>query len=140
LKGSFPFVGDPKSTLSRSIQVGLFGHEINDEELFNDSNEKVNKRISSLHTKILGALGIVHYFLTPGIRLRKAKEELKNFDLFKGKDLNTAKDVFKVISESYSLNISASYAHGSVTLSSMMYNMVLLNMLKTNNTDTESKS
>ncbi len=140
MKGSFPFVGDPKSTFSRSIQVGMFGHEINDEELFNDSNEKENKKISSLYTKILGALRIVHYFLTPGIRLRKAKEELKNFDLFEGKDSKTAKDVFKVISESYSLNISAAYAHGNVTMSSMMYNMVLLNMLKTNNTDTESKS
>ncbi len=107
--------------------------------MFNDSNEKENKRITSLYTKILGSFRFIHYVLTPGIRLRKAKEELKNFDLFEGKDSKTAKDVFKVISESYNLNISAAYAHGNVTLSSMMYNMVLLNMLKTNNTDTESK-
>jgi hypothetical protein len=118
----------------------MFGHEINDEELFNDSNEKENKRITSLYTKILGALRLIHFFLTPGITLRKAKEKLKNLDLFEGKDSKTAKDVFKVISESYHLNTSAAYAHGNVTVSSMMYNMVLLNMLKTSNIDTESKS
>ncbi len=140
MKGSFPFVGDPKSTFSRSIQVGIFGHEFNDEELFNDSNEKENKRITSLYTKILVALRLIYLILTPGIRLRKAKEELKNLDLFEGKDSKTAKDVFKVISESYNLNIAAGYAHGNVTMSSMMFNMVLLNMLKTSNTDAESKS
>jgi hypothetical protein len=110
LKDSFPFVGDPKSTFSRSIQVGIFGHEFNDEELFNDSNEKENKRITSLYAKILVALILTHYFLTPGIRLRKSKEELKNFNLFEGNDSKTAKDVFKVISESYNLNIAAAYA------------------------------
>ncbi len=108
--------------------------------MFNDSNEKENKKISSLYTKILITLKIVYYFLTPGITLRKVKQELKNFDLFEGKDPKTAKDVFKVISESYHLNIGSTYAHGNVTMSSMIYNMVLLNMLKTNNTDTESKS
>jgi len=119
----------------------MFGHYLEDEELFSDSNDKAPKRTSSIYSKIKGGLNMIYYFLTPGIRLRKAKQEIKlNFNLFEGRNCFTAKDIFEVLSETTHLNFGATYAHGNVTMSSMMYNMVLLNMLKSETSDTESKS
>jgi len=118
----------------------MFGHYIDDEELFSDSNDKALKTVLSIYAKIKIGLYMTYYFLTPGIRLRKAKQEIKlNFNLFEGRNCFTAKDIFKVLSETTHLNFGAISAHGNVTMSSMMYNMVLLNMLKSETDDNESK-
>ena len=86
-------------------------------------------------------LFMINFFLTPGIRLRKAKKQIKaNFNLYEDKYSITAKDLFKILSETTHKHDPAMQAHGAVTMSSMVYNMVLLNMLKTNGSESQSKS
>ncbi|CAG2179331.1 unnamed protein product, partial [Oppiella nova] len=140
--GTFPFVGDPRSRISKCIQIGMFGHEFGDEynELMADSNEKAPKKSIPLTTKIWLFLGSFKYFLTPGVTIREAQKGLKNFDIFEGRMAFTGKDVFKTLLETVHLQAQMAYAHGKATICSMVYNVVLLDILKKSNNDNNGVS
>ncbi|CAG2109509.1 unnamed protein product [Medioppia subpectinata] len=135
--GTFPFVGDARSRISKCIQIGMFGHEFGDEynDLIADSNEKAPKKSMSLLTKLWLFFGSFVYFLTPGKSIRAAVKDLKNLDLFEGKSTFTAKDVFNALLKTAHLSGAIAYAHGKATICSMVYNVVLLDILKKNNND-----
>ena len=142
LKGTFPFIGDPKSTISQSIQIGMFGHTFDGEEytdMIKDSIEKAPRKSISLSTKIWMFFGSIKYFVTPGHTLRQAKREMAHLDLFRGKLDFTAKDIFQTVVEDYGYLAPIQYAHGKASLCSMVYNMVLFDILKRNNPNNESK-
>ena len=119
----------------------MFGHEFGDEyeDLIRDSNEKAPKKSLPLYTKIWLFLGSIKYFLTPGVTLRDAIKQMKNLNVFEDKFDFTAKDMFYSLMEGYHLSAPISYAHGKASMCSMMYNMFLLEILKKNNPNNESK-
>ena len=121
---------DPKSTLSRSIQAGMFGHEFDDKELFADSKEKAPKKIRSLISKVKMTLFLLGYWIPPGNVLRKTKNKtMKEFNKIQIQKFYTSKDIFHLISENSHQMTPVFETHMQCSISSMMYNMALLNLL-----------
>ena len=129
--------------MSKSIQVGLFGHEFDGpewDELLIDTGEKAPRKTFPLSTKIWLLLGSIKYFLTPGITLRAAKKQMYSVVLLKDRFDFTAKDTFYSLMSEYKYTTDITYAHGKVTFCSMVYNMMLLETLKKNNTNSSNKN
>ena len=141
LKGTFPFIGDPNSSISRSIQIGMFGHTFEGEEyseMIKDSIEKASRKTLPLSRKISMFFQMIPNLLYPARLLRQAKKDIEYLDLFRGKMIFTAKDIFNsILGDNRSLAV-IHYAHGNASFGSLFYNLVLLNILKRNNPNNES--
>ncbi|XP_054152656.1 prodigiosin synthesizing transferase PigC-like [Oppia nitens] len=132
--GTFPIVGDGKNRMARMIQIGLFGHELDEEQypdLFVDSSDRAPKRSIPLWVKVQLAIGSVKYFLTPERTLRQAIDYgRKHTDLFDGMCQLTSRDMFDAIIRSGHHSGKVSYAHGKATMCSTIFTALLLDSIK----------
>ncbi len=78
--------------MAKGIQISFLGHEIEDEELFTDSKERVPKRSVSMSNKLSTAKQMIGIMFGTKSKLQKRRNRILTFDLLKDRNFNSSKD------------------------------------------------
>jgi hypothetical protein len=129
LKGTPPFSLDSNSKMAKGIQISFLGHEIEDEELFTDSKERVPKRSVSMSNKLSTAKQMIGIMFGTKSKLQKRRNRILTFDLLKDRNFNSSKELFDHIVSNSEYMYFAVQTHSIVSIFSMINNMILMNLL-----------
>jgi hypothetical protein len=114
--------------MAKGIQISSLGHEIEDEELFKDSKERAPKRSVSMSNKFSAAKLMIGIMFRTKSKLQKRRNRILTFDLLKDRNFNSSKELFDHIVSNSEYIYFAIRTH-SVSIFSMIYNMILINLL-----------
>jgi len=115
--------------------VGFFGHNITDEDVLNLAKEKVDfKPPTSLMAKIKTFFSFGSKLLFSRYNLRKTRTKyFQEFDLIRDKDFRNSHQLFEHICNSYDRYYISKEIHGECSLSSSLFNTVMMTILSKNN-------
>ncbi len=124
-----PFSLDPNSKMAKLIQKSLFGHEIEDEELFKDSKEKASKRPVSMSNKLSTVKLMAGMMFGTKSKLEKRRNRILTFDLLKDRNFNSSKELFDHIVSNSEYIYFAVQTNFIFSIFSMVNNMMLMKLL-----------
>lgn len=121
---------DPKCFKNKALQLGTWGQVFEDEQLYVYSKERSTKnRPTNIRAKLKSSKLMLSIMFSVKKRLRKLQNEYQSYDLLKGKEFDSAKQLCDCVINSYQDSYSVFETHSMCSLGTVISEMMMLSVL-----------
>ena len=129
IQGRFPVVAENNDLFSKALQLGMFGRELTDKELLEDSKEKAPGKPLTFMEKMRMLMTTLNILASAKKKVKLAKKAKVEFNIDTEKA--TSNQLFDGLSQHIDKFLPSYFGHMTATMSSTMYNGILYSFLVT---------